>query len=286
MKFKIGQTVRLSEKALKRTKKVAMCLDGSSKPELDPIAQFATGVVTAYNGGYDVTWDNDDGIYITGLYDAWWPAEDLAKCTEEERREMTTRFLSEKQLLREKEAVWERQQIKTEERRKELMNGFQDTEHINQAAWLFDHEQYGKDLFLDAYYLLNADLPEELKMKDGIHIDLPADLRVLHKISVRALSLRMAWGSCGFHRGFDVQYIFETDKTSAVANMQKCYRGSSAIAFILPTGDGDWHITYMRFNGETQWAGKNVYLKFKCTLPGLEVEEPQEGFDTMLKKED
>lgn len=82
----------LSPKALKACERNESGFDFEnmevvSMPELDPLAQYATGIVTDYNGDYEVTWD-DDCEALHGMYAAWIPARDLKAVTRKERIEM------------------------------------------------------------------------------------------------------------------------------------------------------------------------------------------------------
>lgn len=293
-KFEIGARVALSPNALKecerREPSWAFETLGQTFPAMDPAARLATGTVVDYNGGYDVTWD-DDCESLHGLYSAWWPPVDLKAITEEERRLMRRQMKREMQRREQAEREAKLRRQHEAEQRKELMNGFENVENIETAEWLFDHDNTPADRYVDAYYLSHEDLPDEemafgLKMADGIHVTLSPSLRILHKIRVRARSLRYAWGSCGFRKGFDVQYIFETDTESAAQEHKRIwYAGKDALAFILPMEDkegGGWTVAFMPYSGHGQWSGTAVNLSFKGRMPFMLIDEPKGGFDTML----
>lgn len=184
----------------------------------------------------------------------------------------------------------EQRQLIDIERRKELLSGFGDRESVETAEWLFDHDETPKDLYVDAYYLMGCDLPETeivagLKMVDGVHVDLSADLHILHKFRVRARSLRYAWRHNGFRKGYDVQYIFESDIESAATHPKGIFDGGKdCMMFILPTGQGLWHMTYIPYAGQTEWSGTSIHVFIRGRHPFVIIDEPKDGFDTMLKR--
>ena len=166
-------------------------------------------------------------------------------------------------------------------RRQELLSGFDDPDSLVKVEWIFDH-LHMQDTYVNAYCIRTADLKDELPMVDALTTRLPDGLKVLRKIGIRARSLKVGWCIKGFRKGFRTQYIFETDRPSALWNTERIYRSADdSIIFILPSGNGRWLITSMQYGGRVQWAGTSVQVTCQGTHPLTEVECPDGGFDTM-----
>ena len=166
-------------------------------------------------------------------------------------------------------------------RRQELLSGFDDPDSLVEVEWIFDH-LHTQDTYVNAYCIRTADLQDKLPMVDALTTRLPDGLKVLHKIGIRARSLKVGWCINGFRKGFRTQYIFETDRPSALWNTERIYRSADdSIIFILPSGNGRWLITSMQYGGRVQWAGTSVQVTCQGTHPLTEVECPDGGFDTM-----